>query len=231
MEKGRFGIRLCVYPAVAFLLVLFNQWILCGLVFGAALLAEKNEWAGRQCLQAFFLALLSLAAGKLEAIYEAITDFALSIYYFSDSYSETIYDVLYGVDVFLQIAAGAARILVIIFAVKGFFSVLKGHEAGTMFSGFAYKAYGRLEPAPLPMPVPPLGGQGYPAYPAQPMQNQPPFAPPPVQQGMYNTGVPVPPQAQAPQGMPQPRPQGYGEAAAEISAEAPMANQDEINEK
>ena len=59
MQKGKLGICLWVYPLLAFLLAIFGQPLMCLVLFLFALGAEKDEWAARQTLQAFLLALVS----------------------------------------------------------------------------------------------------------------------------------------------------------------------------
>ena len=43
MRKGRFGIVLCLYPILAFACVIIGQPILCALIFGVALFAERED--------------------------------------------------------------------------------------------------------------------------------------------------------------------------------------------
>ena len=59
MQKGKLGICPWVYPLLAFLLAIFGQPLMCLVLFLFALGAEKDEWAARQTLQAFLLALVS----------------------------------------------------------------------------------------------------------------------------------------------------------------------------
>ena len=60
MRKGRFGAVLCLYPILAFTGVILHQPLLCALFFLLALLAERDEWASRQSLQALALGLVAL---------------------------------------------------------------------------------------------------------------------------------------------------------------------------
>ena len=52
MRKGKLGVVVCLYPILGFVCVILNQPLLCALIFGFVLVAERDEWAGRQCLQA-----------------------------------------------------------------------------------------------------------------------------------------------------------------------------------
>ena len=56
MKKGKFGIVLCFYPILAFAAVILQAFWLCALVLAVAVFLEKDEWTGRQTLQAGFLA-------------------------------------------------------------------------------------------------------------------------------------------------------------------------------
>ena len=53
MKKGKFGIVLCFYPIAAFAAVILNSPIICLALAAAAIFLEKDEWAGRQSLQAW----------------------------------------------------------------------------------------------------------------------------------------------------------------------------------
>ena len=53
--KGKYGIRLAVYGVLAFILAYLGSTTLLFLLLGVVLLAEKNEWATRQVLQAVVL--------------------------------------------------------------------------------------------------------------------------------------------------------------------------------
>ena len=58
MRKGTFGVVLCLYPILAFAGVILNWPLLCMICFAFALLVEKDEWTGRQTLQALGLSLV-----------------------------------------------------------------------------------------------------------------------------------------------------------------------------
>ena len=58
MRKGKFNIVLPFYAIVGFVLAMLGQVLLCGLLLGFVLVAERDEWASRQCMQAFFLSLV-----------------------------------------------------------------------------------------------------------------------------------------------------------------------------
>ena len=63
MEKGKLGIRLSVYAVLAFILAAFGLYLgIIGLL-AVVLIAEKDEWAGRQVLQALMLCLLPSVVG------------------------------------------------------------------------------------------------------------------------------------------------------------------------
>lgn len=55
MKKGKFGIVLCFYPILAFAAVILQAYWLCAVVLAAAVFLEKDEWAGRQTMQACLL--------------------------------------------------------------------------------------------------------------------------------------------------------------------------------
>ena len=65
MRKGTFGVVLCLYPILAFAGVILNWPLLCVVCFAFALLVEKDEWAGRQTLQALGPSLIVYGARHL----------------------------------------------------------------------------------------------------------------------------------------------------------------------
>ena len=65
MQKGKFGVCLWFYAVLAFVLAFLGQTLLCGLLLGFVILAEKNEWLSKQVMQAFFLTLASSLVGSV----------------------------------------------------------------------------------------------------------------------------------------------------------------------
>lgn len=66
MRKGKFGICLWFYAALAFVLAFLQQSMLCILLLGFVIVAERDEWTSRQVMQATFLCLLgSFISGVL----------------------------------------------------------------------------------------------------------------------------------------------------------------------
>ena len=59
MEKGKLGIRLSFYAVAAFILAFLGYSTVLALLAGFVLIVEKNEWASRQVIQAFFLCIFA----------------------------------------------------------------------------------------------------------------------------------------------------------------------------
>lgn len=185
MRKGKLGVVLCLYPIVGFLCVLFHLPVVCALIFGFVLAAERDEWAGRQSLQALGLSAVSTA---LEQLLRAVGNL------FPSYYS--------GFFAFLSVAFGVLAVLVyliaIILSIAAILRVARDQEADLpVLSGLAYRAYGKRKPQPMPgpyqAPYPPQGQPPYPPYPpqGQPFQQQPPYQPPQAsgqQNGPQNGG-------------------------------------------
>lgn len=178
MRKGRFGLVLCAYPIVAFIGVILNLPIVCALAFGVALLAERDEWAGRQSLQA-------LALSVITYIFRWIVGFVI-----------TRMDVN-----FILAALGAASaiiyLLAIVVSILGILRVMRDREADLpILADLAYRAYGKRKPQPIPgqYPPPPFQQPGQPVPPAY-QQGQPPYQQPVNHQA---PNAPVPPQAPMP---------------------------------
>lgn len=65
MRKGKLGLVLCLYPILAFACVIVSQPLLCALIFAFVLLAERDEWTGRQTLQALILSAVTALVREL----------------------------------------------------------------------------------------------------------------------------------------------------------------------
>lgn len=155
MRKGKFGILLSYYAVLAFVLVILNQTLLCGLLFLVALLFEKDEWLGRQTLQAFGLSLVV-------SLFSGITGvFSSWLFNFSAVFSV--------ISTLVWIAA-------IILSIVAIINCLKERDAGIpVLSDIAYKAYGVQKPSYKP-PV-----QQHPYYQQQQQQlnyQRPPYEAP-----------------------------------------------------
>lgn len=84
MTKGKFGIYLWFYAVLAFLLVFLGQTLLCGLLLGFVIAAERNEWLSRQVIQAFSLSLaVSVVTGVLDIIQRFLSSILSGILYVS----------------------------------------------------------------------------------------------------------------------------------------------------
>ena len=168
MRKGRFGVVLCVYPILAFIGVILDLPLVCALLLGAAVLAERDEWAGRQTLQAF---LLAAAAAVVRQLLTALVGLFPSYM-----------GIFYGLGVLLQVLSGLVYLAAILCAVVAILRVRKEQDAALPgLSQFAWFAYGLRKPRPVPPVYPPQGQppfpQGQPPYP--PQQGQPPYWQPP----------------------------------------------------
>lgn len=173
MRKGRFGVVLCLYPILAFACVILNQPLLCVLLFGFALGAERDEWAGRQTLQAVGLSLISTAVRQL----------VLRAVEFLPSHA----GLFRALTVVLGVLSNLIYLAAIVCAIVAIVRVCRDREADLPgLSELAYRAYGKRKPRPFPGQVPPPYG-GQPPYPPYPPQGYP-QAPVPPQQPPRNGG-------------------------------------------
>lgn len=153
MRKGKFGICLCFYGILAFILAILGQSLLGALLLVFVLVAEKDEWAAKQTMQAFFLALFSAA---VSFVLNLLNTFAFT-YFAAASYS-----------IFEGWVVKIVDIAVLVFAIIGIVKNAKDQDAGIpVFSSLADKIYGHFAPK---------AGTGYNPYVnpqnAQPQQNQ-----------------------------------------------------------
>lgn len=186
MRKGKFGIVLCFYPIAAFAAVILNSPLICLALTAAAVFIERDEWAGRQTLQAWM-------ASMLVFFFDKVVDWGAGIIRlpFLSGLLSVIYTVIF---VVVYLAA-------IIFSILGIIRVMKDQEANVPFlSEFAYRVYGKRKPKPVaPPPVPqyqPYPPQQVPQQPQNPIpgQYQPPQYAPPAYAQPTQVPPPVPPQ-------------------------------------
>ena len=167
MRKGRFGILLYVYPIIAFSCVILRLPLVCALAFGFVLLAERDEWAGRQTLQALLLsAFTEIIQRILVWGAHALPDSTYFLWYLSLAFN------------FLSALVYLAAIVLSVWAIL---RVIKDREVDLpLLSNLAYRAYGKVKPRPFPGAYPPpYPPQGQPPYgaPGPGRQQQPPQAP------------------------------------------------------
>lgn len=179
MRKGKLGVVVCLYPILGFVCVILNQPLLCALIFGFVLVAERDEWAGRQTLQA--LGLSAIAVVLRELLVYSVNLFPVYIDFFH----------------FLSTAFGTLSALVylaaIITSMVAITRVMKDQEASLPgLDRLAYRAYGKQKPRPMPGQYPPPYGV-QPPY-AHPYQQ--PGQPYPPQPGPYQQPPQAPQQSQ-----------------------------------
>ena len=163
MQKGKYGICLWFYAVLGFILAFLGQTLLCMLLLGFVIVAEKNDWLTKQVMQALFLSLFS---GIANLIFNSIHSFWNSTFYFSTT-----------VGVLTGVLSALVGLLVLIFVIIGIIISVKGSPAGIpIFSKLANRAFGLIErkvvyhQPPQQPPYPPT--QGY-----QPSAQQPPQQP------------------------------------------------------
>ena len=139
MEKGKLGIRLSVYAVLAFILAAFGLYLgIIGLL-AVVLIAEKDEWAGRQVLQALMLCLLPSVVGIFFHVFDFMDWFGWA------SYGSAVYKIAVIWGRFNTVVDWLVNIAVYVFALIGILNVSKGKEAGIpVFSSFANWAYGKI---------------------------------------------------------------------------------------
>ena len=185
MRKGKLGVVVCLYPILGFVCVILNQPLLCALIFGFVLVAERDGWAGRQCLQAVGLSAIAVVLRELLV------------------YSVNLFPVYIDFFHFLSTAFGTLSALVylaaIITSMVAITRVMKDQEASLPgLDRLAYRAYGKQKPRPMPGQYPPPYGVQPPyahpyQQPGQPYPPQPgPYQQPP--QAPQQPQPPVPPQ-------------------------------------
>lgn len=153
MRKGKFGIVLCFYPIAAFAAVILNSPLICAALTAVAVFLEKDEWTGRQTVQAWMASavvyFVSHIAAWLDMIYIPYISGFLSLV------SSVIFVLIY--------------IAAIIFSVLSIIRVRKDEEANfPLLSELTYRIYGQRKPKPVVPPMQYPSPYGMPQMPQQP---------------------------------------------------------------
>jgi hypothetical protein len=128
MEKGKFGIRMCFYTTLAFILAYLGYSTALFLLAGVVIFVEQNEWAGRQVIQAICLCIVQNLVSTLLNILDPV-------------YKIPVLGTVWGV--VDSLVASILSILVLVFCIIGIVKNVKGKEANIIgASKFADWAYG-----------------------------------------------------------------------------------------
>ena len=147
MEKGNLGIRLGFYGVAAFILAYLGSTTLLFLLAGVVLIAEKNEWATRQVIQALCLCVVSNVVMSVIGIF----DFVYRIPYLGSVWN-----------VFTQIIDVLLEVAVLVFVIVGILKNLKGNDANIpLASNVADWVYGVVKEKPVKVVQPQVNGQLY----------------------------------------------------------------------
>ncbi len=131
MQKGKFGIQLSFYAVLGLVLAFLGQTLLCGLLLGFVILAEKDPWTSRQTMQAFFVSLFMSLVSKILSTLNVFQNIPLIGSAFS---------------VIFSIIEGIIALLVLIFLIIGLTRVVKGQDAGIpLLSKLSNRAFGIVE--------------------------------------------------------------------------------------
>lgn len=143
MEKGNFGIRLCVYTVLAFMLAYFGSTTLLFLIAGVVLIGEKNEWAFRQVVQAIVLCYV----GSIVSRFFNLFDFIGSIPFVGSAWN-----------VIVGIIESLVDLAVLVFAIVAIIKNLKGQDADIpVAKNIADWAYGVVTPKKVKVAAPAAG--------------------------------------------------------------------------
>ncbi len=135
MTKGKYGITLWFYAALAFVLVLLDQTLLCALLLAFVAVAENNEWLTKQVIQALSL---SLAANILQGVVNWVD---VSLFQMLNNLPLNLSIVLNILDGFFGFVNGLISLAVLVFVVLALIKVVKEQDANLPgFSQLADKA-------------------------------------------------------------------------------------------
>ncbi len=152
MQKGKFGIQLSFYAVLGLVLAFLGQTLLCGLLLGFVIIAEKDPWTSRQTMQAFFVSLFMSLVSKVLNTLNVFRDIPLV---------GSAFSVIFG------IIEGIISLLVLIFLIIGLTRVVKGQDAGIpLLSKLSNRAFGIVEQKIYTQV--PTDPNSYPQNPSQP---------------------------------------------------------------
>jgi hypothetical protein len=180
MRKGKFNICLAYFAVFAFLLAILGQTLACCLVMFAAIFLEKDEWLGRQTIQAFALLLVgNVVTSVLGMISSFFSFLPFGIF-------NPISSLFSGLNTFVSIGIMILSILAIL-------NCLKERDAGVpVISGLSYRVYGLVAPAPARAAPTYAPSAQSPINPVNPTPTAPPVnSVPPV--NPINTAPPINP--------------------------------------
>lgn len=191
MNKGKFGIALPFYAVVAMILAIFGQVIpLLGLTI-FVIAVEKDEWASRQCIQAFFVVVLGWVADKAVYILKEPLVNWVGGYFYNDGFSR--FAGYYGHS--LTVLSSAFGVFLLVLLVIAVFKVARGAEANIMIATkFADWAFGKVAPKPQPVyqqPMQQVQQVQQPVQPQQPVQMAQPQAQAPAGKFCVKCGAPL----------------------------------------
>lgn len=132
MQKGKFGMFLWVYAAIAFVLAILGQTLLCGLLLGFVIAAEKEEWLTRQVIQAFLLCLFSEAVSVVLGLLSPLEGLSFS--------TGRVFSIIFNVITVIVF------VIVFLLSLIGAVNVSRGQDAGIpLAKDFANRAFGLIE--------------------------------------------------------------------------------------
>lgn len=179
MEKGKLGIRMSFYAVAAFVLAILGYSTALFLLAGVVLVYEKDEWAGRQVIQAVCL---TMVTSIVSVVFDVLgfVDFA----HWAE-YGSFLYKLGNLWSHFQDIIFYLLGIAVYVFGFLAITKVAKGKEAGVPLADkFANWAYGKVvekvkpvAPVAPAQPAAPAQPVAQPVAPAQPVMAQPAAAP------------------------------------------------------
>lgn len=132
MEKGKLGIRLGFYGVAAFVLAFMGWSTALFLLLGVVLVAEKNEWATRQVIQAITLCVAATLISSILSLFNFI------------GYIPVIGSIW---STFKSVLNSLIDIAVLVFVIMGIVKNIKGQDAKLpLVSAVSDWAYGIAKP-------------------------------------------------------------------------------------
>ncbi|WP_322176370.1 hypothetical protein [Acutalibacter caecimuris] len=224
MKKGKYGIVLCFYPIAAFAAVILNAPMIAAALAAVAIFVERDEWAGRQSLQAWM-------ASALVFFFDHVVRWVFSLVHIP------VLSTLLGV--VSSVLFVVVYLACIVFSVLAILRVSKDGEANfPLMSSLAYRVFGQVRPKPVAPAAPfnPAQPYGYPQQPgayAQPVNPQPPQPQQPQQPypPQYTQPYAPPAEQMAQQPMQAPQPVQPAQPAQPVQPTQPVQPAQPVSEQ
>lgn len=111
MKTGKFGVKLCFYAVLSFVLAILGQPLIVALLLGFVMVTENDDWTTKQVMQGFFLSLFTGLLNTGIGVFQGLGFVGKAI------------------GIFLSAFNGIVLLVVAIFVILAISNVIRGDDA------------------------------------------------------------------------------------------------------